>query len=250
MSNNSFEDKYFNSILNQVLVDIEEEDIKKSEEIYDKFNDMPALNTSLHHKLRMKKLILSHNKETNRNQSIQIKRIAVTVAIAIIFIFSTELVTNADIYKIFQWLGFYHEEYIDLSLSKSYTQRILEETASWKLGKIYVPSVIPDGYELGEIQVLNNSITMNYVNANDEYLRYNMASAGNGSLISTDNKDSSSKKFKINGYDAIYVENNSVRIIHYNTNEYFFSVESDRLGEIELIKIAENIENLENIVAN
>jgi hypothetical protein len=57
MSNRSSDEKYFDAILDQVLLDIEKEEIKKAEEIYKKFAGKPSFEVSLQHQLRMKEII-------------------------------------------------------------------------------------------------------------------------------------------------------------------------------------------------
>lgn len=248
MSEHSFDEKYFDNILRQVALDLEEEDIKKSEALYFELMDKPAPKTSLRHRWRMKKLINSYKKKNSVKKRYPIGRAIATAALAVVIVFSTGVFASADIFKLFQWLGFYSEEYVDISLSKDYTRRIVEETASWQHGKVYVPGLIPDGYTLDKVTVGNNTITMSYISSINNYFRFSMKILGDDYLMSVDNDNTKSKKIKVNGYDAIYFENDTVNTIGYNTNEYFFSLTSGTLGEKELKRIAENIETLDKIV--
>lgn len=248
MSDKSFDEKYFDNIMRQVALDLEEEDIKKSEALYLELKDKPAPKTSLRHRWRMKRLINSYEKKNSNKKSYPIGRVVVTAILAVTIIFSTGVFASADIFKLFQWLGFYSEEYVDISISKDYTQRIVEETKLWQHGKVYVPGLIPDGYTLDTITVNNNTISMTYISLNDSYLRFSMKTLGDDRLMSIDNESTKLKKLKIKGYDAIHVENDTVSTLRYNTNEYLFSLTSDVLSEKELIKIAENIESLEKLV--
>lgn len=248
MSDKSFDEKYFDNIMRQVALDLEAEDIKKSEALYLELKDKPAPKTSLRHRWRMKRLINSYEKKNSNKKFYPIGRVVVTAALAVTIVFSTGVFASADIFKLFQWLGFYSEEYVDISLSKDYTRRIVEETASWQHGKVYVPGLIPDGYTLDEINIEKNSISITYISSNDNYFRFSMKTLGDDYLMTIDNNSTKSKKLKLKGHDAIYIENDTVGTLMYNTNEYFFRFTSDALRETELKKIAENIEPLEKLV--
>ena len=250
MSNKSFDEKYFDNMLKQALQDIEDEEIKKSEEIYLELKNMPPLKTSLRHKLRMKKLLRTARNNSGRAETkvFHFGR-GLVVAIIIISIMSaTTMFASADISRFFQWLGFYSEEYIDISISRDYTQRIVEETAAWPHGRVYVPSLVPDGYEITEINTSNFAIIIEYTNGENNYFSFSMRRLGDDNIVSTDNREAVLRKLKVKGFDAVYYETGRTKSLDFNTNEYFFSIVSDVLEERELKKIAENIENLEKLV--
>jgi len=75
-----------------------------------------------------------------------------------------------------------------------------------------------------------------------------MKTLGDETLASVDNKNSDYRKLKIRGYDAIYFENREIKVLKFSTHEYFFTFTSNTLGERELKKIAENVENSKNLV--
>jgi len=250
MSEQSFDDKYFDSLLNQALQDVEAEEIKRSEAIYLEFKDKPAFKTSLRHKWRMKKLIKSLNKEQTGEKHPQLtKQVFVTALVAIIII-SSVIFASADISKLFKWLGFYTEEYIDISSSRDYTQKMLEETKSWEHGKVYVPGLIPKGYELIKTNVSTISMTLTYLDMDNNYIKFSVNLLGSETISSVDNEGASVHRFEINGFDAIYSENDDTNMLIYCTNEYYFRIVSNALNKKDLQKILENLEDLEKIVVN
>ena len=248
MSGRSFDENYFDGILRQALIDVEDENTKESEALYHELENEPAIKTSFFHRWRMKRLIRSYEQSSTRGRSFPVSRVALTTAIALVIVFSSGVFANANISKFFQWLGFYSEEYVDISLSTDYTRRIVEATKAWQHGSVYVPGLIPDGYYLENINITNNIIAIEYTTNNGNYFRYNMKTLGDETLASVDNKNSDYRKLKIRGYDAIYFENREIKVLKFSTHEYFFTFTSNTLGERELKKIAENVENSKNLV--
>ncbi len=242
MNNHSFDEKYFDSILCQVLNDIEEEEAHKSKQLYQEFKELPPLKTSLRHQWRMKK-ILKGAQEKSGSTNHFAKRIA-AAAVIFVVVGSTSIFASADIFKLFQWLGFYSPEYIDISLSTSYTQRIAAETKPWKHGSVYVPSLIPEGYVLNDVLAYPSQIRLAYTDVDDHYLQFSVSLLGNDAKFSIDNKEAFSQKIKINGWEGVYFMNDSVNIVVFNNNQYLFRLESDVLNQKELKKIAENIEKI------
>ena len=247
---NSFDEKYFDNLLRQVLIDIEEDKINKSERIYLDFKDKPTFKTTFHHKWCMRRLKNSYQKENRTKQGYSIGKIAINIIIITIILFSATIFASADIFKIFQKLGFYSEEFIDISISSDYTKRILEETSSWKYGNIYVPGTIPYGYELDNIITTSTSIAFKYITDDNDYLLYSINILGKDSIVSADNKETDINKFKFKGYDEKKKKNTEVNILTYETNEYNFRLISNTLNKRNLTEIAQNLENLEKLVVN
>ena len=251
MSNRSFEEKYFDDMINRVLLDIEEEQIKESEEMYRQYSKTPPMKSSFRHRRRMKKIIRKFENEHYGNRTVRsLRRILVTATVAIVIVGSLNIFANANLSRIFQWLGLYSAEYVDITLSKDYTQLLIRETASWEHGRVYVPGLIPDGYVFDRINVSRNMIELKYGSADANYLRYCLRPLGENTVVSSDNKESEIKMLKIDGHDAVYFTNDSVNMIKYNTTEYMFEFISDVLTEKELVKIAENTKSLESLVVN
>lgn len=243
MNNHSFDEKYFDSILCQVLNDIEEEEVLKSEQLYQELKELPPLKTSLRHHWRMQK-ILKGPQEKSGSINLFVKRIVAAAAVIFVVVGSTSIFASADIFRLFQWLGFYSPEYIDISLSSSYTQTILEETKSWKHGSVYVPSLIPEGYALNDVQAYPSQIRLSYTDQEEHYLQFSISLLGSNSKFSIDNKQAFTQKIKINGWEGVYFMNDSVNILVFNNNEYLFRLESDVLNQKELKKVAQNIEKV------
>jgi len=198
----------------------------------------------------MKKLIKSLNEDQTGGKHPRLtKQVFVTALVAIIII-SSAIFASADITKLFQWFGFYTEEYIDISLSRDYTKKITEETVSWKHGKIYVPGLMPKEYELENVTTSPVAIVMTYMDSENNYVIFSVNLLGNNTISSIDNEEASIHRFKIKGFNAIYSETDDMNILDYSTNEYCFRVVSNALKEKDLKKIIENIEDLEKIVVN
>ena len=202
---------------------------------------------SLRHRRRMKKIIKDFEKEESDNKPVALRRVLVTAAVVIAIVVSTSVFASADIFKLFQRLISYSPEYIDITLSKDYTQRLIDETAAWEHGTVYVPGLIPDGYALDELHVFGSFITIEYFNQEGNFFIYTMQILGDDMIFSTDTEGAIIKNLRVNGYDAIYIENDRHRNLFYNTNEHHFSFSSNALGEKELVRIAENLENIDKL---
>ena len=251
MSKQSLDENYFDMVLDQVLQDMEDEEIEKSAALYQNFKNLPEIRPSLRHRHRMKKLIKQAERESrSTNIPYSLKRIFIPILVVVTIIFSTGVFASANIVKLFHWFGFYTEDYVDISISRHYTERIRTATKNWPHGNIYVPTLIPDGYELEDIDVYEKGIIIVYTSPENHYLRFNIKILGLDTIASSDNSSDDFNRLKIDGYDASYVENEKTNVLAYNTNEYYFSLTSDFLNQKELKKIAEHIQILPQNVVN
>ena len=102
----------------------------------------------------------------------------------------------------------------------------------------FVPGWIPDGYIVDSVTESTSKKSIVFSNTNNDYLFYSEIALNTN--ISISNNEYEANKFKIQGYDAIQVNNeNTNDIIIITDTNYILINSNDRT--IDLIKFAENL---------
>ena len=104
----------------------------------------------------------------------------------------------------------------------------------------FVPGWIPDGYIVDAVSenITQKNITLS--TTNDNYIFYSETSINSSLSNSNNESDTNMVKLKINGYDAIYVDNKDTNdIIIVTENNYIVINATDK--NLNLIKFAENL---------
>lgn len=114
----------------------------------------------------------------------------------------------------------------------------------------YVPTRIPSGYTLSQVESTYSICTMfftNEMNSDDIFTFMQSKLSGDAkSKFVVDTEDAYIEEILINGRNALYIKKNNWQTINYynNTNIFQVSVNSTQIKKAELVIIAESIELL------
>ena len=134
-------------------------------------------------------------------------------------------------------LGF-EQEYTSLRLDPDKGNNIIGDNiyVSWTGG--YVPSYIPEGYEIANIALTEGVKSILFRNSEGMFISYSEYSED--TITNLDTEDAKTSYVKVNNYDAMLVEKDGVTSIAWSDGHRMFVIIS-MLESSELIEVANNV---------
>lgn len=243
----SMNDDIFDVILKHALYDVDQEMKNETESIYTMYKDGPKINTSLKFRWNIKKLLwLSQFKNNVWTKPKPSLGLAMSF---ILFLSVTFVVTEANDIHLFNIIFEKHERYTEIKLDKNIKNEILKERMpDWN--ECYVPTRIPSGYTLSQVESTYSICTMfftNEMNTEDIFIFMQSKLSGDAkSKFVVDTEDAYTEEILINGRNALYIKKNNWQTISFynNTNLFQVTVNSTQINKTDLVIIAESIELL------
>lgn len=243
----SINDDIFDVVLKHALYDVDQEMENETESIYDMYKDGLEVKTSLKFRWNMKRLLWIS----------QFKNIAGTkpkpsLAFAMSFVLCLSLtfvVAEANDIHLFDIIFDKHERYTEIKLDKNIKNEALKQRMpDWN--ECYVPTKIPSGYTLTQVEPLETICTMFFTNEmnSEEIFTFMQSKLSDDATTKfvVDTEDAYTEEILINGRKALYIKKNNWQTINYynNTNIFQVSVNSAQIKKTDLVIIAESIELL------
>ena len=129
-------------------------------------------------------------------------------------------------------------EVFDTYTTFRFTETAQNEKVEW------VPSYVPEGFELSKTTTIGNWTTFVYESDNNEILFFSASQMSEGSVIAIDNENHVEQNTTINGYDAyisIALNDNDDNYVQWYPNGYVLHIWSV-IDINELQKMAESVE--------
>lgn len=246
-SHESMNDDIFDVRLKHALYDVDQEMKNETESIYTMYKDGPKINTSLKFRWNMKKLLwlfqFKNNVWTKPKPSL-------VLAMSFILCLSvTFMVAEANDIHLFAIIFEKHERYTEIKLDKNIKNETLKERMpDWN--ECYVPTRIPSGYTLSQVESLETICTMVFTNEMNsenilEFTQSKLLDDRTTKYI-VDTEDAYTEEILISGRKALYIKKYNWQTINFynNTNLFQVAVNSTQINKAELVVIAESIELL------
>lgn len=243
----SMNDDIFDVVLKHALYDVDQEMENETEGIYDMYKDGPEVKTSLKFRWNMKKFLwLSQFK----NKAWTKPKPSLAFAMSFILCLSvTFMVAEANDIHLFDIIFDKHERYTEIKLDQTIKNETLKQRMpDWN--ECYVPTKIPSGYTLTQVEPLETICTMFFTNEmnSEEIFTFMQSKLSDDATTKfvVDTEDAYTEEILINGRKALYIKKNNWQTINYynNTNIFQVSVNSTQIKKAELVIIAESIELL------
>lgn len=237
MPNSNFSEQYFDSILNQALKEVMDEEIEKTNQEFFSSYDQ-SYKESITHRLKIKNTLRKYdNQKANKRGHKAVAALALMLLLTI----GTTTIANANLFSLFQRLGLISNEYADFNVLKQDYGEMQDSILDNGWSNIYLPMYISSGYERSHNEISRNAVMIFYNNESDDYIKLTVFRLGNGSLYSVDNENAINENLKINGFDGVYFENDNSKTVSYNDNNYVYIFEANEISKNELIKIADSL---------
>lgn len=243
----SMNDDIFDVVLKHALYDVDQEMENETESLYDMYKDGPEVKTSLKFRWNMKKFLwLSQFK----NKAWTKPKPSLAFAMSFVLCLSlTFVVAEANDIHLFDIIFDKHERYTEIKLDKTIKNETLKQRMpDWNT--CYVPTKIPSGYTLNQVESTDSICTMFFTNEmNPEdiftFMQSKLSGDANSKFV-VDTEDAYTEEILINGRNALYIKKNNWQTINYynNTNIFQVSVNSTLINKADLVIIAESIEVL------
>ncbi len=235
-SNNNFKEEYGELLLRRAAIISVEED----KEIYNKFSNDDFFVNSNQKELDSKilKMIKSYENDMKRkNAFMKLKKIATKAAIFIAIFTIGFYITfsTVDAFKI-TVINFFieqKEKFSILSLTENKPSPVPSE-----LTEKYYPHYLPEGYELSDTFVSDNSVEISYINKENKIINYGYFGADATAGIDTENRTETI--VLINGNQGHIYSKNNHKILTFASDDYIFVIDGFITQE-EMIKMAESI---------
>lgn len=243
----SMNDDIFDVILKHALYDVDQEMENETESIYDMYKDGPEVKTSLKFRWNMKRLLwLSQFK----NMAWTKPKPSLAFVMSFILCLSvTFVVAEANDIHLFDIIFDKHERYTEIKLDQTIKNETLKQRMpDWN--ECYVPTKIPSGYTLTQVEPLETICTMFFTNEmnSEEIFTFMQSKLSDDATTKfvVDTEDAYTEEILINGRKALYIKKNNWQTINYynNTNIFQVSVNSTQIKKADLVIIAESIELL------
>lgn len=165
---------------------------------------------------------------------------AAAVILAVIIVFSAAMVTvDAFRVSVLNFLISIESKYTSIQLNDNNNGMNEQPAVDWT--NAYVPTYVPDGYEITSVSNTNSARNITFVNSRDDSLFIIYSEYDSTSSIAIDTEDASTiEKIKINGQDGIITEKNSIISIAWKTDDRIFTVQGN-ISKDEALKIAGNV---------
>ena len=240
MNQNKKFEKYEDSLWRVIMYDFAEHDgIELSEEIT-ALKDDPQYQPTDAEKIKYYKMLDSElSKHKLRSIGKTSKKILTKVAVVVLaFVLGFSILfTTVDAFRV-QVLNFlltFESEYTSVRLGENENDENI--IAGFK--NTYLPTYIPEGYRIYDKGNGGSFSLINYINNEDEYIRFYVFTFGMEGNIDSENAEII-KTIKINGTEGIYILKNGKITISWSNEERLFII-SAILSEKEIIKIAESV---------
>lgn len=235
-SNNDFKEEYGELLLRRAAIISAEED----KEIYNKFSNDDFIVNSNQKKLDSKilNMIKSYENDMKRKSTfMKLKKLASKAAIFIAIFTIGFYITfsTVDAFKI-TVINFFieqKEKFSLLSLTENNPSPVPSE-----LTEKYYPHYLPEGYELSDTFVNDNSVEISYINKENEIINYGYFGIDATTGIDTENRTETS--VLINGNQGYIYSKNNHKILTFTSYDCIFVIDGFITQE-EMIKMAESI---------
>lgn len=243
----SMNDDIFDVVLKHALYDVDQEMENETESLYDMYKDGPEVKTSLKFRWNMKKFLwLSQFK----NKAWTKPKPSLAFAMSFILCLSvTFVVAEANDIHLFDIIFDKHDRYTEIKLDQTIKNETLKQRMpDWN--ECYVPTKIPSGYTLTQVEPLETICTMFFTNEmnSEEIFTFMQSKLSDDATTKfvVDTEDAYTEEILINGRKALYIKKNNWQTINYynNTNIFQVSVNSTQIEKADLVIIAESIELL------
>lgn len=228
MINKKIDEAIFDVLLENAFADAIEDDVRKLQE------EAEPCTISSETDLKIRKMIAQVGKTGNQKRTRIIIRVASIVLVVLLNLSLIGILmipsVNAEVKNVFSEL-FEKYESFQAKEQNSY----IVTTSEYEIG------YIPDKYEL----ILNDDyqILFREINQGNGYISINISDEDFGRM-SLDAENSASQTIKINGMDANLSSINNEYYLFWFNGYHFISIITN-VDEQEMIKIAEEIENLQ-----
>lgn len=171
------------------------------------------------------------------NKLIQTKAQKVAAIIIILAISMTMLTVSVEAFRVrvFNMILEQREKYLEIRLDE---EEPMEGVKGNKQEEHYIPSYIPDGFELESEGGSGETATLIYKNKNNQTILFDQAP--HGTVYQIDSEDAIREDIKINGFKGISLTKGDRITLYWNNGETSFIIISD-IEFQELIRMAESI---------
>ena len=206
-----------------------------AEEIDEKNIDDVYYPTELDEK--MKKLISSYKKRNKRKEMWKTGRkiftkVAVFLFITILGMSILAVSVEAFRMKIFNYVVEVQDKFTSVGLEEN--DEVTDDSSH-----IYMPSYIPEGYKIMDVQSFKYITAIQYVNDTGDTIFFEQCKEGQ-SILRIDTENAESNRVIINGIEAFIINKNQMTGLVWHESEMTFTL-MGTLNENELIKMAESI---------
>ncbi|MDD4566181.1 MAG: DUF4367 domain-containing protein [Eubacteriales bacterium] len=169
-------------------------------------------------------------------------RAAVAMLIVLVVFFTAVATVEAVRVRVLNFLMDIQKEYTSFQLKDSSSGQGGESiTIDWR--QAYVPTYVPDGYEVSATSQNENYKKIEFTNPQGSLITYMELSAGHKPAVDTENA-SAFEAVSINGHEGALVEKNSLVTIIWAMDDRMFMIQ----GQIEkdmAVKMAEGVKYLD-----
>jgi len=187
-----------------------------------------------YHKLLDKELRKNKIRSFTKMSKKILSRAAVFVFVLIIGFAIMFTTVSAFRVQVLNFLISFEDEYVGIKLGDNDNSDAI--TLNWH--DVYLPSYIPDGYQINQIANMDIAKTIDYINAEGNFIKY-MECSSSGPNIDTENAEII-KMIMINEAEGIFVLKKGIATISWTHDNRLFVI-STQLDEEETMKIAKNV---------
>ncbi|NLN41742.1 MAG: DUF4367 domain-containing protein [Clostridiales bacterium] len=186
---------------------------------------------------KMKKLISSYKKRNKRKEMWKTGRkiftkVAVFLFITILGMSILAVSVEAFRMKIFNFVVEVQDKLTSVGLEEN--DEVTDDSSH-----IYMPSYIPEGYKIMDVQSFKYITAIQYVNDTGDTIFFEQCKEGQ-SILRIDTENAESNRVIINGIEAFIINKNQMTGLVWHESEMTFTL-MGTLNENELIKMAESI---------
>jgi len=221
-----------NKTLDKILDDIiDEAALIAAENLGKNMPESKIIEFSTEHEVEMKRIF---RKERNKLLFKKILKHSKRVAI---FFLALVVLSSVTIFSVEAWRIKIMNFIIETSQTHSEINFSEDNKGDTYTSDEITLGYIPEGFKLEKSDVSRKSVNLIFKDE-DNYFIFSMDDINASMGIDTEN--ASVKKIMINGQEAIYSSNNNVNILVWHDEDFSYML-SGKIGEKEIMKIAENI---------
>lgn len=250
MPNNSSEqsrkllyNEYEDSLFRLVMYDVAEKEgrllLDENEQLQKDPEYLPSQEKT---KIFNKRLDISFKRRVSfisRRQMAKVFNKVAAVMLTLIIVFSTALITvQAFRMEVLNFLIKVESQYTTLQLKdNSNSSESKSLVVNWT--NSYVPTYVPDGYQLASITDTNGIKRLTFSNEEGLSIKYRECSASNSIAVDSENA-SLFENVEINGQNGVLVVKNDTVTVAWETNNRMFVIQTNTTTD-EAIKIANGV---------
>jgi len=179
---------------------------------------------------------------TRQNKPKLLSKFAIVASIAVILLFTTVASVEAVRLKVLNFLVDVRQEYTSFSLKES-ENNSYSETPAVNWSKSYVPTYIPDGYEVSSTTYNEQVKKIIFKDQEGSLIIYTLLNEATNPGVDTENA-SLLKTININGHEGTLIIKNSIVTIVWVIDGNLFVLQTET-SEDTAIKIAEGVEYID-----